>query len=74
MMLHQSGIIEGVQPKFETEDIKVPLELGLLIRGIICAFGRPGLNLVEVALPEQILSVITGHHELEILEETGEYK
>ena len=59
MMLHQPGMIEGVQPKFETEYIQVPLELGLLIRGIICAFGRPGLNLVEVALPEQNLSVIT---------------
>ena len=48
--------------------------MGLLIRGILCAFSRTGLNLVEVALPEQKLSVITGHNEFEILEETGDYK
>ena len=48
--------------------------MGLLIRGIFCAFSRTGLNLVEVALPEQKLSVITGHNEFEILEETGDYK
>ena len=72
MMPHQSRIIECVQPKFETEYIQVPLELGLLIRGIICAFGRPGLNLVEVALPEQNLSVIPDHQEFGFLEETGE--
>ena len=48
--------------------------MGLLIRGILCAFSRTGLNLVEVALPEQNLSVITGHNEFEILEETGESK
>ena len=59
MMLHQSRIIECVQPKFETEYIQVPLELGLLIRGIFYAFSRTGLNLVEVALPERNLSVIT---------------
>ena len=42
------------------------------MRGIFCAFSRTGLNLVEVALPEQNLSVITGHQEFGILEETGE--
>ena len=31
-----------------------------------------GLNLVEVELPEQNLSVIAGHQEFGILEETGE--
>ena len=44
----------------------------LLIRGIFCASYLTGLNLVEVGLPEQNLSVIPGHQEFEILEETGE--
>ena len=44
----------------------------LLIRGGFCTSSRKGLNLVEVALPEQNLSVITGHNDFEILEETGE--
>ena len=46
--------------------------MGLLIRGIFCAFSRTGLNLVEVELPEQNLSVIPGNLEFGILEETGE--
>ena len=46
--------------------------MGLLIRGIFCASCREGLNLVELELPEQNLSVITGHQEFGILEETGE--
>jgi len=46
--------------------------LKLLIRGIFCASCRTGLNLVEVELPEQNLSVIPGHQEFGILEETGE--
>ena len=44
----------------------------LLIRGIFCASCLTGLNLVEVELPEQNLSVIPGHQEFGILEETGE--
>ena len=44
----------------------------LVIRGIFCASFLTGLNLVEVELPEQNLSVIPGHQEFEILEETGE--
>ena len=44
----------------------------LLIRGIFCASCRTGLNLVEVEFPEQNLSVIPGHQEFGILEETGE--
>ena len=44
----------------------------LLIRGIYYASCRIGLNLVGVELTEQNLSVITGHQEFGILEETGE--
>ena len=44
----------------------------LLIRGIFYASCLTGLNLVEVELLEQNLSVITGHQEFGILEETGE--
>ena len=44
----------------------------LLIRGIFCASCLTGLNLVEVELHEQNLSVIPGHQEFGILEETGE--
>ena len=44
----------------------------LLIRGIFRASCLTGLNLVEVELPEQNLSVIPGHQEFGILEETGE--
>ena len=44
----------------------------LLIRGIFCASCLKGLILVEVELPEQNLSVIPGHQEFEILEESGE--
>ena len=44
----------------------------LLIRGIFCASCRIGLNLAEVELTEQNLSVITGYQEFGILEETGE--
>ena len=44
----------------------------LLIRGIYYASCRIGLNLVGVELAEQNLSVITGHQEFGILEETGE--
>ena len=50
----------------------MPLGLELLIRGIFCASCLTGLNLVEVELPEQNLSVIPGHQEFGILEETGE--
>ena len=44
----------------------------ILIRGIFCASCLTGLNLVEVELPEQNLSVIPGHQEFGIIEETGE--
>ena len=44
----------------------------LLIRGIFWASYRTGLNLGELELTEQNLSVITGHQEFGILEETGE--
>ena len=44
----------------------------LLIRGVFCDSCLTGLNLVEVELPEQNLSVIPGHQEFGILEETGE--
>ena len=44
----------------------------LLIRGIFCVSCLTGLNLVEVELPEQNLSVIPGHQEFGILEETVE--
>ena len=44
----------------------------LLIRGIFCASCLTGLNLVEVELPEQIVSVIPGNQEFGILEETAE--
>ena len=44
----------------------------LLIRGIFCASCLTGLNLVEEQLPEQNLSIIPGHQEFRILEETGE--
>ena len=44
----------------------------LLIRGIFCASCLTGLNLVKVELPEQNLSVILGHQEFGILEQTGE--
>ena len=44
----------------------------LLIRGIFCASFLTGLNLVEVELPEQNLSVIPGHQKFGILEETAE--
>ena len=44
----------------------------LVIRGIFCASCLAGLNLIKVELPEQNLSVIPGHHEFGILEETGE--
>jgi len=64
-------MIEDEQPKFETKDIQVPLGLELLIRGIFCASCLTGLNLVEEELPEQNLSVIPGHQEIGILEETG---
>ena len=40
--------------------MQVPLGLELLIRGIFCASCRIGLNLAEVELTEQNLSVITG--------------
>ncbi len=43
----------------------------LLIRGIFCASCLTGLNLVEEEFPEQNLSVIYGHQEFGILEETG---
>jgi len=43
-----------------------------LIRGIFLASCLTGLNLVEVKLPEQNLSVIPGHQEFGILEETSE--
>ena len=43
---HQLGMIENVQPKFETLDIQLHLGLELLIRGIFCASFRTGLNLV----------------------------
>ncbi len=43
----------------------------LLIRGGFCTSSRKGLNLVEVELNEQNLSVIPGHHEFGILEEIG---
>ena len=46
--------------------------MGLLIRGIFGTAYRTGLNLVEVELAEQNLSVILGHQEFGILEETGE--
>jgi len=35
--------------------------LGLFIRGMFCASCFKGLNLVEVGLPEQNLSVIPAH-------------
>ena len=44
----------------------------LVIRGIFCASCRTGLNLVEVELPVQNLSVIPDHQDFGILEETGE--
>ena len=44
----------------------------LLIRGIFCASCLKGLILVEVEFPEQNLSVIPGHQEFGILEETAE--
>ena len=71
MMSHQLGMIENVQPKFETLDIQLHLGLELLIRGIFCASCRKGLNLVEVELPEQNLSVIPSYQEFGILGETG---
>ena len=71
-MHHQLVIIEDVKPKSETYDFQVPLVLELLIRGIFFASCLTGLNLVEVELHEQNLSVIPGHHEFGILEETGE--
>ena len=43
----------------------------LLIRGVFCASCLTGLNLFVVELPEQNLSVIPGHQEFGILEETG---
>ena len=49
----------------------MPLGLELLIRGIFCASCLTGLNLVEVELHEQNLSVIPGHQGFGILEETG---
>ena len=52
--------------------IQVPLGLELLIRGLFCASCLTGLNLAELELPEQNLSVIPGHQEFGILEETGE--
>jgi len=47
--------------------------LGILIGGVFCASCLKGLNLVEVKLHEQNLSVIQGHQEFGILQETGEY-
>ena len=43
----------------------------LLIQGIFCASCLTGLNLVEVELPGQNISVIPGHQEFGILEGTG---
>ena len=51
---------------------RVPLGLELLIRGIFCSSCLTDLNLVEVELSKQNLSVIPGHQEFGILEETGE--
>ena len=44
----------------------------LLIRSKFCASFRTGLNLFEVELPEQNLSLIPGHQEFGIIEETAE--
>ncbi len=46
--------------------------MGLLIRGIFCTSCGNILNLVEVEFTEQNLSVIPGHKEFRILDETGE--
>ena len=70
-MHHQLRMIEDVQPKFETQDIQLPLGLELLIRGVFCAYCLTGLILVEVELTEQNLSVIPGHQEFGILEEAA---
>ena len=65
-------MIEDVKPKFETQDIQVPLGLELLIRGIFSASYLTGLNMVLSLIHIQNLSVIPGHQEFGILEETGE--
>ena len=68
-MHHQQGKIEDVIPRFETNDIKLFLKLGLLIRRIFWSPYLTILNLVEVELSELNLFAISGNQEFEILEE-----